>query len=67
MLIREHSRYGTACIVLVLNLTVLRAASEQVDDVEVSPNKLHHLHLLHEICYVALRGIGCRGKHTADV
>ena len=40
-----------------LPLTVLSAGSEEIYDIFVFPNHLHHLHLWHQIGKVLLRGI----------
>jgi len=46
-------------------LTVLSAAAEQVDDVDVSSDEFHDFHLLHEITHVTLRRIGCTAKRPS--
>lgn len=38
-------------------LTVLRARSQQVDDVFVLPDHLHHLHLRHQVRQVFVCGV----------
>lgn len=38
-------------------LTILRADSEQVDDVLVFVHHLHQLHLRDEVCQIFVRGI----------
>jgi len=43
----------------IVAATILRAASEKVDDVDVSSYQFHHFHLLNEIGYVSLRRISC--------
>ena len=42
-----------------LSLTVLRAGSQQVDDVLVLADDLHHLHLRDEVRQVLLGGVRC--------
>lgn len=47
-------------------LTFLGTDTQQVDNVLMSANQLHHLHLRDQVCQVLVRGIVCKDKSQGD-
>lgn len=49
-----------------LGPTFLGADTQQVDDVLVSANQLHHLHLRNQVSQVLVRGVVCKGSRWGE-